>query len=169
MNIRYAILFVAFLAMPVIAEDLDANSADFDIFQLGQPCVGPVGFLLAVISEDAKEIGLTQEAVDAAVRSRLRGARIYDQTTFFPLLVVSINVAGQAFVISVELAQKVYREVALGNDVRNISGPAVTWSTVVLGTHGHDPGFILQSLNGQIDKFIDEYLRVNEKACELSE
>lgn len=34
-----------------------------------------------------------------------------------------------------------------------------------MGTHVGDPGFILQSLSEKLDKFLVEYLRVNEEDC----
>ena len=43
---------------------------------------------------------------------------------------------------------------------------AGTWdSSVTIGTHGRDANYILQSLSELLDRFVLEYLRVNEAAC----
>jgi len=45
---------------------------------------------------------------------------------------------------------------------------AITWDLGRTGTHGSDSGFILSAVSEDTDKFIDEYLRVNEDACSRS-
>ena len=45
------------------------------------------------------------------------------------------------------------------------SSLATTWESGSFGTHGDDPGFIVQSLSEHLDKFLVEYLRVNEEDC----
>ena len=40
----------------------------------------------------------------------------------------------------------------------------ISWNTSSIGT-AKDSGFVLSSMAKHIDKFIDEYLRVNAKAC----
>ena len=42
---------------------------------------------------------------------------------------------------------------------------STTWRIGTYGTHGGDAGYILQALSEKLDKFILEYLRVNESAC----
>ena len=42
---------------------------------------------------------------------------------------------------------------------------AATWDTGGTGTHAGNSGFILSTVSGQPDKFLVEYLRVNEAAC----
>ena len=38
---------------------------------------------------------------------------------------------------------------------------STTWSTSTLGTHGQSAEFILELLDGQLDKFLNEYLKAN--------
>ena len=40
-----------------------------------------------------------------------------------------------------------------------------TWESLGFGTHGGDAGFIMQGLSEDLDKFVLEYLRVNENYC----
>ena len=39
------------------------------------------------------------------------------------------------------------------------------WNTTSYGTHSGNAGFILQSVSEHLDRFVLEYLRVNEAAC----
>ena len=39
------------------------------------------------------------------------------------------------------------------------------WETGSYGTHGGDADYILQAVSERLDRFILEYLRVNETAC----
>ena len=43
---------------------------------------------------------------------------------------------------------------------------ATTWHIGAAGTHSGDARFILQGLSEALDRFILEYLRVNEDACD---
>ena len=49
------------------------------------------------LSSDAKKIGLTEEALQAAVESRLRTARLYTSDTLKPYLYVQVSVVREAF------------------------------------------------------------------------
>lgn len=109
------------------------------------------------------------------VESRLRSARIYIEKASFseesphtylnvyenyPGLYVNINVVSTAFSIGVSFTQGVQ---SFGG-----YGRAATWETGTAGTHGGDGGgdkFLLSTLQGKIDKFINEYLKVNQKDC----
>ena len=42
---------------------------------------------------------------------------------------------------------------------------AATWHSASTGTHGRDADYILQGLSEGLDRFVLEYLRVNEAAC----
>ena len=52
------------------------------------------------------------------------------------------------------------RDVATGN-----TGVAEAWSRGITGTHGEAAEFIISGLSGLLDRFLTEYLRVNESAC----
>ena len=41
----------------------------------------------------------------------------------------------------------------------------VTWQSGSTGTHGTDSSFILSNVSRHLDKFLAEYLRVNEEDC----
>ena len=76
-----------------------------------------------------------------------------------PWLYINVNVTSRAFSVSVEYLKYVL-DYASG-----LSRSATTWDSGSAGTHGNDAGYLLSMVSQQIDRFIDEYLRVNEEAC----
>lgn len=183
MHLMYAILPIAFLVVPVIAQGDywanlqkdDAKQLEFsEINRLGLPCGRKVRLFSGGLSEDAEKIGLTRESIETTVRSRLRGARIYNEELGSELafLFVHVDVFSNAFNIRLEF-NKFVSFMPIMNHLGTIVHPGgrstvSTWDTGGMGTHGNNPQFILQTLGQYTDIFIDEYLHVNEKVCELS-
>ena len=148
-----------------------AASADevsyYDRFELWNGCKD-VKLLVESLSDDAGEIALRKEDIETAVRSRLRGARIYDDRTS-AYLYVNINVVGIAFNIDVQFnrgVEVVYPFWEKPEGIFPLAGHAPTWQWGSTGTHANDPSYILSAVARHTDKFIDEYLRVNADACE---
>ena len=119
-------------------------------------------------SEDAKKIGLRNKDMEELVENRLRVARLYvkDLNGHFDVyggypatLDVFVSVLGAAFRINLEYTKNV-------RDEFGASGLATTWNGGTFGTHGKDSDYIMSVLSRQMDKFLVEYLRVNEAACE---
>ena len=148
-------------------------------FQLYTGC-SPLRLSVGAHGDDAKAIGLTRDRLQAAAESRLRSARLHmgeeefwsrqvyekdepetklPKATYPPTLSVSAEVAGSAFLVLVEL-QKTLSDPATGEESK-----AGTWESGRLGTHGRDAGHIVQLVAEELDKFLVEYLRVNEKDC----
>lgn len=129
----------------------------FDHFQLFTRCA-PIG--VALLVEGQPILGLAQGAVERAVTSRLRSARIYNVVTEGPgFLQVRVASSGLAFVVGVEF-QKMLRDEFTGG-----AGSATTWRSLSIGTHRNNGQFVRASLAEHMDKFIDEYLRVNGAWC----
>ena len=112
------------------------------------------------MSPDAKKIGLTKEAIQAAVESRLRSARLYKSGPLKPHIYVSVNVLRKAFSISLEFKKPLYDRFS------DETLDAPTWQKGVVGTHGGSKGYILSTISEYMDRFLVEFLRVNEDACE---
>ena len=66
---------------------------------------------------------------------------------------------GPAITVSVGYNKKLFDPLSGENHI------ATTWTSSSVGTHGGDPGHIVQALSEQVDKFVVEYLRVNGKDC----
>ena len=148
----FGLLALALTAVPV--------QESFERFQLFNNCE-PMYLLVFDFNniENAENIGLTKERVQFAVESRLRGARLFRSGTGTPFLRVSVNFSGVAYTVSADYYKR------LSDPVSGGSGFALTWETGSVGTHGGRAEFILSSLSGLLDKFLTEYLRVNESAC----
>ena len=130
--------------------------------------------------EEAARIGLTEEAITTAVRSRLRAARLYTDTSNpeVPRLVILVRVVnskivtGGAFNIDMALNKPRY------DPLSGHSFPAGPGSLLRLLTNSHSTdlglhsgdstglAFILSAIGQKMDGFLDAYLRVNESACD---
>lgn len=135
-------------------------SENIERFQLFTRCQ-QLEITVFVQGDQAGEIDLTEERVRTMVESRLRAARLYASGDGVPFLAVNIFTLddGLAFVRQIQLA-KWNRD-----DVTGLERGAFTWESLGYGTHGGDAGFIMQGLSEDLDRFILEYLRVNEGFC----
>ena len=131
-----------------------------DRFELWNGC-RPMGLVVETLPKAATDIGLTGEAVAVAARSRLRAARLYDDDAS-ALFWVSVGAAGTAHGIIVGYYKRVKDE---ASDMAQL---AMTWFSGSTGMHGRNSSYVLSAVTEQVDKFIDEYLRVNESACRMS-
>ena len=122
----------------------------------------PVGLLVESLHQEAADIGLTKSDVITTVRSRLRGARIYSSDPKHrPYLYVNVNASTPP---SYSVRVSLYKLV-MDMETKLVFS-AETWHLGATGTHGYDPGYIRQSIGEIMDTFIDQYLAVNESACE---
>ena len=141
-----------------------ASLSDFDVFGLWNGCA-PIELVVEGLSDDAADIDLTKERIQTLAEGRLRAARLYDAaaTPFTPFLYVNVGVTVSLF--GGAYGTRVSFHKHLRDDVSDRTGFATTWETGVLGMQGKDADFIMQSVSEQLDRFILEYLRVNETAC----
>ena len=86
---------------------------DIDRFQLFNNC-DPMALVVESLHDDAADIGLTDERLQFAAESRLRGARLYTSDRSRAYLYVNVTVAGKAFSTSLKYAKKM-RDLATGN------------------------------------------------------
>lgn len=109
---------------------------------------------------DAEKMGLTKESIQAAAESRLRAARLFDEESVSPYaLEISIGTGLDTYNIALYYRKALY-DTSLGGRYM-----AVTWYGGSFGIHGGQPSDIVSHLSGHLDKFLVEYLRVNEDAC----
>ena len=134
-----------------------------DAFALWNECA-PIALIVEGLDDEAAAIALTMERIQTLAEIRLRAARLYDAAARHHLYVrvgvlVSENRRGGAY--SIEVLFKKY----LRDGVSDQNGFAAAWDTTSYGTHSGNAGFILQSVSEHLDRFVLEYLRVNEIAC----
>lgn len=153
---RFAILLISASLCFGAPAGADDSKARWNRFSLWNKC--ELLDLTVRMTGDATKIGLTKEAVLAAVRSRLRAARLYSDRDS-AMLLVRITVGGPAFHVDISY-HKLMMDLASGG-----INLARTWDTGTAGTHGRDSSVILSVVSQHMDRFIDEYLRVNASAC----
>ena len=130
-------------------------------FELFAKCE-PMGFGVEDLSPDASEIGLTRQSIQYAVESRLRSARLYGSAQKDHSLHINVHVAGGVFSVLLEYKKDV------SDPWSGEIGRTATWksgSVSRLNAHGGDASYILSVVSQHMDKFLTEYLRVNEGAC----
>ena len=141
-----------------------------EAFKLWNDCQ-PIAFSVHLQGKsEASKIGLTKEAIETAVRSRLRGARIFRNNPDLrsqPLtlerngfLQVSVTLTTASLGMSMRF-EKVMRDEASGY----VGWTPTGWRRGLLGGHADDGYYVLSAITPEIDGFIDDYLRVNESAC----
>ena len=155
-----AALLLSALALPFSASGAAGESIreKRQRFRLYADC-RPMALIVEDLPGGVLTIGLTKEAIRAAVESRLRSARLYGSIRTAPYLYVNVNVVGRAFSISLEFTKEV-RDILSGD-----TGLAATWNVGSTGTHGGSANYIVSSVSRRMDEFLVEFLRVNEKAC----
>lgn len=147
-------------------------------FRLYNGCL-PMDIIVEELSDDAKEIGLSREAIQNALESRLRGTHLYATpeslvetvkraSLVFPdkelaglrtaQLYVRVSVINHAFAITVA-----YRKWVI-DDLSGVTAPATTWETGSIGIN-LVASSVINSLAGHMDRFLVEFLRVNEADC----
>ena len=156
---RYHFALPLALSM-TLAAPAAADVGWYDRFKLWAKCES---LSMLVLALRAPEIGLEQDTVHTAVRSRLRAARLAklpNDLSKGPVVSVGIDVSGPTVSISVHLMKPV-NDLASGE-----TAMVTTWETSSFGTHGRRPDIVLNTVSQHMDEFIDEYLRVNAAACE---
>ena len=144
-------------AQSIIEDELDA-------FKLDTKCHG-VYPLIESLPDRAKEMGLRKEDLIVAVESRLRSSNLYNSDRFRyhqgsvlanPYLYVHVNTVGQAFSVELELNKHVIDPMSMASNY------AATWTIGTLGTHGNSPDYILSALRRLMDRFVNEWYKVNK-------
>ena len=141
-----------------------------EAFELWNDCQ-PIAFSVHLQGKtEASKIGLTRESIETAVRSRLRGARIFRNNPDLrsqPLtlerngfLQVSVALTTASLGMSMRF-EKVMTDEASGHDGWTPTG----WRRGLIGGHADDGYCVLSGIASATDEFIDDYLRVNESAC----
>ncbi len=144
-------------SLPFVAasQEVEDNVARF---RLLNRC-GPVDLVVEGLPSAAAALNLRDEDIRTLGESRLRGARLFSDSAG-PYLYINVNVVGRAFSADVEFYKWLNDPISGGN------WPAKTWSSGSAGTAGASGGnFILQTLSRHVDRFLLEYLRVNEDYC----
>ena len=154
-------------ALLIIAAAAPAKEvSDLDRFNLWNEC-RPMVLVVKVVSNEADFLGPTRDAIEVAVRGKLRAAHLFtenDAAAEWSFLYINVNVIGPAY--SAEISY----EKLLEDPATKLKNTAKTWTTGGTGTRNKTPkytlAYILAVVEHHTDEFIDEYLRVNAEACQ---
>ncbi len=154
--IKRASLLLALISAPAGAQTWSRSGLETANYK-------SVEVLIESLNTDARSIGLTEDRLRTRVELRLRSAGLTPVNPRFslelPHLYVNINVIGDAFSILVEYRRQV--DFITGN--RQYRYLATTWRYGNAGTHGRDAAYITNALDEVLDKFLNEYLKANQK------
>lgn len=177
------VLLTLLCALPLDAQEkFPFEWVRFELFNTCRPMW--VDIDITGLSSNVAAIGLTEEDLHAAAESRLRSARLYsEKDSMMPVirgeenlrrqitsvldwrnrggLSVEVVVEDRQFSMSVEFKKRLTDE--FKNDTI-----ATTWDRRIRRWHvmSGKKNYILQEFSQILDKFLTQYLRVNEAACE---
>ncbi len=151
---KRAILLFALISAPAGAQTWSDSGLETANYKY-------VAVTVEELPADAGSIGLTEDRIQTRVELRLRlagltpGNRKKQETHLY----VNVNVGRNVFSILVQYERKV--NFTAGN--RQYSSLARTWQSGSAGTHGRDAAYITNALDEVLDKFLNEYLKANQK------
>ena len=160
MRISYVAAVAGMAAGVILAAGAPAGAEELDRFALFADCA-PMRLIVERLDADATDIGLTENVIRNAAESRLRSARLYDAQGQQVLYIV-VRVHGYlGYLATVTLHyNKVLHDALTGGREY-----APTWIDGSIGVYLGDTGSVVSELGLLLDRFLVEYLRVNEAAC----
>ncbi len=143
------------------------SASDFERFQLYNAC-RPMG-LRGHLGQSGHEDGIkiTLDHITPVVKSRLRAERLYSplkSESNGAFLEVSVNVAEVSPEVAAHTISLQYHKL-ITDAASGLENTAATWITDSGGSGGHDPETISEVVTLVLDRFLKEYLRVNEGDC----
>ena len=136
------------------AQETDDRLAAFKLFTNCEAVNLRVGGLHPI----ADDINLARESLVATAEGRLKEAELYapEAATY---LFINVNFTSEAFDLIMALKKHLHDEYS------GERRPATTWATGATGTHGGTSDSILAAIDGAMDKFLAEFQKVNQHAC----
>ena len=150
-----AIAFVTGVGVPADAQLPNFGSG------LEVPNYKELPYLVESVSDAARAIGLTTDRLTTRLELRLREAGLVPVGTSYQHYVyLNVSVIGGAFSSNIRLN----RFVSYLVDGREyVYSGATTWSVLGSGTHGGSAAYILDAVDSQLDEFLNEYLKTNQR------
>ena len=152
---KRAILLLLLLSAPAGAQTLSDNGLETANYKY-------VAVVIERLSVDAGRIGLTKDRIQTRVELRLRSAGLTPGNDFSKnesSLYVRVKIGGSAYSAAVEYK----RQVVFITGNRRYRYLATTWESASIGTHARSRVYIMNALDQNLDKFLDEYLKANQK------
>ena len=156
-------IIIAVLLLAIGATTDSATAEVIGLYRKLYTACAPMDFVVENLEpEESQEIGLTDQAIENVVESRLRAARLFapsEKQDRKQYLHINVTIVGRAFNINVEL-RRFLDDLGYG-----VGGVVEVWNAGGTGTHGGNGQYILGIVSRYLDEFIASYLRVNEAHC----
>ena len=151
---------------PPLVEEIIASASDEEregLFKLWNDCK-PVAFGVRLTGDETEAGRIT--ALETMVRSRLRGARIFRDEPDVRAHHLSLRKNGFLSVLVHQQGDSALWFVRFEKLMVELGTDLIGWANagwfVASVSHGNS---VLADVSPQIDRFVDDYLRVNEVAC----
>ena len=152
---KRAILLFALISAPAGAQTWSDSGLETANYKY-------VAVVIEGLDADERRLGLTKDRIRNRVELRLRSAGLTpgtDSRENRTALYVNVNATKTAYIISVEYQRPV--DFTTGNQqYRSLAG---TWQSSSVGTHVRSGAVIMNTLDQHLDKFLNEYLKANQK------
>ena len=162
-RLRVATVLFALWPAGIFGQTADRMSRQW--MHLSTGCA-PVALIAGVRDNDSTLTGLADRAIYDVMRDRLEAARLYRTggEDLHPMLTAEVWASGDALLVTVRFVKPVTDTM----EQSPIWGSPV-WVGRALGSHGNDPGFVLDAVLGITDEFLAKYLAVNGADCDRGE
>ena len=140
------------------------SKGEQELFRLWANCVKVLPVVAVEVTDEKLPI-VKKEGLKNLLENRLRSAGIYSDKSMSPSLYLYVHSVRGGHSISLSFRQLVTREIFWNDIDIKVRDVTTTWNIGSTGTHDGDPQFVRFIASEQVDKFIAEYLRVNESAC----
>ena len=156
---RIILFAVVFLCLSnTHAFPVEETSEEIKRFQLFNNCQ-PICLTVHTLPDYVVKLGLTLGTIQNAAESRLRSASLHDNRPLNSCLDIRVAVVEQIVIATVEFRKRIL------DRFTDYSGLALTWRTGVFVRHENRPELIMSHITRLMDKFLVEFLRVNDEAC----
>ncbi len=152
---KRAILLLALISAPAGAQTWSDSGLETAKYKY-------IFIILERLGSGASNIGLTADSIYTRVELRLRSAGLtpdIEGKNDDSYLYVNVFVVGAAYTVEVRYERRVI--FTAGDQQYIYYSP--TWESLSTGIHGNNAAHIMNSLDRRLDKFLNEYLKVNQK------
>ena len=115
--------------------------------------------MMIFVSSDDTDEAPTEAEIRVIAEGRLRAARLYEKVSLNSFFEVVVRTTSTAFLVVASYNKRGT------DDASGVNSLATTWDDAAFGSHGGNSEYILNAVSNLMDRFILEYMRVNEQDC----
>ncbi len=165
----YLLLLTIIIFQPAISQSKQPNDSltsrewSNSGLEVKTPKIIPIS--IPALDEPTKDMGITTDRIRTKCEFKIRQMNLepVDFNMTLPpqpyQLMVSVQASKNSFLVELDFLRTVSCRV--GDKTYEMY--ATTWSTNGFGAHGNDPEFILSSLEGNIEEFLNAFVKANSR------